>query len=1141
MSTRVEFRRAKVLTNPARFDAPISIQVVLDVFEKPPAEPLDVKFTWAPIWDTVVDQELDELAVGPLAHTGTHELTLESDPPDVTQIPDPTGPTALLLSFCYRGEEFLHLGFNVIVDLEGDLPERFTSCERLTRRISGCVPKQTPIRWDQPPPTPLSCRRLDAGRQDPEEPAAPPSEGERPMKKARLDTGLRSCIDVIFISVVGVHGVNQLFICFATMQPRTSNRTVEMPRDDAAFRILLLGEGNMSFAHGLVKKLSKSRIFQRHHPEKTATRVEGAVHRKELPLRQRHLHLLVTTFDDGSALSEKYPETGPILDYFMSKSRMEIDVVNSVNAACIPQTLGGSHRPHHLIVFNNPHIGFEDFVRQRSLLSHFLRSAASVAGWRDSLPTQVVVALCDEQPRRWDLLGAARRAGLVAVAAVPLTASEYPLYSPKRHQSDTAFPFKHMIQYVLMRYEDCRDVVLQLKTLFAAHGLCGAGQALEDWDRMVQELEAERDVTGTIRSHSGDAVSAPAALLWASEDLHAYASAILPGCPEDQTFCVPLLHPSFAFYAGGPRPGATDAFSPYIAAQDLPGLYALQLDLVAQEQGREEHSPDSAAVRPPPHLDAAVLGRPLTAKETAKLQRFFAHNSRDRRQGHTRPQKPVQEYRCQRCSRTFETAHDLTQHHRSKHSEQPLLHPNMYAAGHRDIIQDTDVDLPADGAPTGVPCDICGLVFRNSTAYDTHLHLLAPSPQTVGGNAASITSAESRRCVVCCPPRINTSSFSTPSRAANARPSRAGNQCRASSAIMAHQRFILGDRKSDMTCSSAGRLVCDLIRRGSLQTASLFLFLPMDSSSLKNSPTGVVEPLAVGQFVRAEYAKGKYEIGKVESIDEDGGTVTISTSNGFDVTLQRITVKRAFLLILDLNGVLVARGRGVCTHRPYVKEFIRFAFENFAVGVWTSGLQRSGDPIIESVMGEYKNRLLFRLYRQDCIDVSTKGNEYGTLKDLQKIFTKFPESFHSVNTILIDDSPGKCSHPDIALCPVPFKDAATQKNDDGLQKVMEVLQQVLEHNSHFPLIQAAEERRARLQQEEREAASAAVAQPGPPEPGSVIQEVSLWSYRLCCDYLMGRCNRKDCGYRHEADDGVSPCSRKGACSKGHAQRWKGTA
>lgn len=178
MTTQVYFRKASVAgPNPSPFDSPITLRVVLELQGKPLQDVIDVRFTWSPIWDTCVDQQLDELEVGPLSHIGTHELALSTDPPQISQIPDPTGPTALLVSFSYKGEEFLHLGFNVLAQFqkklkkeknnskiegkksddksedEEEIPEIITSSEGVTRLIvEPCFPKHTSIKaWEAPP------------------------------------------------------------------------------------------------------------------------------------------------------------------------------------------------------------------------------------------------------------------------------------------------------------------------------------------------------------------------------------------------------------------------------------------------------------------------------------------------------------------------------------------------------------------------------------------------------------------------------------------------------------------------------------------------------------------------------------------------------------------------------------------------------------------------------------------------------------------------------------------------------------------------------------------------------------------------------------------------------------------------------
>ncbi|KPI89352.1 anti-silencing protein a-like protein [Leptomonas seymouri] len=153
MATRIELRKVQVLGDtPAPFDAPIQLHVELEVFEQVPRDAVDVSFTWSPVWDFSVDQQLDEMEVGPFTTLGKHKFTIESDPPDVTQIPDPTGPTALIVSFKYKSQEFLHIGYNVIVNCEGEMPDVFTSASQLTREIGRCYPRLREITWDTKDP-----------------------------------------------------------------------------------------------------------------------------------------------------------------------------------------------------------------------------------------------------------------------------------------------------------------------------------------------------------------------------------------------------------------------------------------------------------------------------------------------------------------------------------------------------------------------------------------------------------------------------------------------------------------------------------------------------------------------------------------------------------------------------------------------------------------------------------------------------------------------------------------------------------------------------------------------------------------------------------------------------------------------------
>ncbi|CUG91583.1 anti-silencing protein a-like protein, putative [Bodo saltans] len=150
MPTRVELVKVEVIgENPDQFDEPFTLRIVLNVLEDPPKGTVDVKFTWSPIWDFPVDQELDELEVGPLSTIGQHELVLECDPPQLSKIPDPTGQTALMVSLQYNKHEFLHLGFSVETHcILEETPEEYTDPSTLRRKIGRCFPKATEIAWD---------------------------------------------------------------------------------------------------------------------------------------------------------------------------------------------------------------------------------------------------------------------------------------------------------------------------------------------------------------------------------------------------------------------------------------------------------------------------------------------------------------------------------------------------------------------------------------------------------------------------------------------------------------------------------------------------------------------------------------------------------------------------------------------------------------------------------------------------------------------------------------------------------------------------------------------------------------------------------------------------------------------------------
>lgn len=163
------------------------------------------------------------------------------------------------------------------------------------------------------------------------------------------------------------------------------------------------------------------------------------------------------------------------------------------------------------------------------------------------------------------------------------------------------------------------------------------------------------------------------------------------------------------------------------------------------------------------------------------------------------------------------------------------------------------------------------------------------------------------------------------------------------------------------------------------------------------------------------------------------------------------------LLILDLNGLLVdivssppkcckadttIRRRAIFK-RPFYLEFLNFCFENFEVGVWSSRTKKNIDSIIDYLMGNMKDRLLFCWDLSHCTQTSFKTleNKYKPLvfKDLRKIWEKHDSNlpwekgyFNESNTLLLDDSPYKAllNPPCNSVFPHTFK--FQNQNDNSL-------------------------------------------------------------------------------------------------------------
>lgn len=580
-----------------------------------------------------------------------------------------------------------------------------------------------------------------------------------------------------------------------------------MSADDrcCTLRILLLGEGNLSFAHALVKRLSASVYFGR-------WKAREAVADDVVVNNAMQCAVLATTFDSSSEVTARYPEVVPILNYFASKSRVHVEYAGNVNATDIEGTLTqcghACYRPH-MIFFNNPHIGFEDQYRQGSLISHFFSSVRAMPtseelnGQGKRLPRQVVLALCDDQPRRWGLMAAAARNGFVCIAATPLLRGDYPEYENKRHQSDARFPYKAMIQYYFMEVTEPMVRELVTNTLppileewptrgssDAVPCLRGISVDTRDWSGAVEAALAtgltpvSADCTGCC---GGAAVAMPLLhrdLLKACQERQAAAAARFSLRSLEVNACFPLLHPTLLHAAseelhgaGLPKQkvdGREDAtrdvrarFSPYIDVRTVGQLYKLQAAI--EDVGAASATSDvvNAGVATdeaevPPTLNPAILGRPLTQRESVKLARYLNRTAA----GGKSTAKQGARYLstsdistasatdtvlcCPYChdandaegQRRFHSQNGYDHHILTKHSGVVQLHPNMHARVHKQIVPGANSDnlealmqsqLHIDGAEMEEKspredryCGVCDLLFSTRAAFDEHLLFLSP-------------------------------------------------------------------------------------------------------------------------------------------------------------------------------------------------------------------------------------------------------------------------------------------------------------------------------------------------------------------------------------------------------------------------------
>ncbi|KAK9699373.1 hypothetical protein RND81_08G169800 [Saponaria officinalis] len=142
--------------------------------------------------------------------------------------------------------------------------------------------------------------------------------------------------------------------------------------------------------------------------------------------------------------------------------------------------------------------------------------------------------------------------------------------------------------------------------------------------------------------------------------------------------------------------------------------------------------------------------------------------------------------------------------------------------------------------------------------------------------------------------------------------------------------------------------------------------------------------------------------------------------------------ERKKLLVLDINGILAdivypppkgykadtkIAGRAVFT-RPFCSDFLKFCLERFNVAIWSSRSRKIIDRLLNYLMGDMKDRLVFCWDLSHCTPSNFRclENKHKTLvfKELRKVWDNYDPHlpwekgfFNESNTFLLDDTPYK--------------------------------------------------------------------------------------------------------------------------------------
>ncbi|KAI3462874.1 hypothetical protein Pfo_019537 [Paulownia fortunei] len=221
---------------------------------------------------------------------------------------------------------------------------------------------------------------------------------------------------------------------------------------------------------------------------------------------------------------------------------------------------------------------------------------------------------------------------------------------------------------------------------------------------------------------------------------------------------------------------------------------------------------------------------------------------------------------------------------------------------------------------------------------------------------------------------------------------------------------------------------------------------------------GSTENLMEGNVTGKRKRKRKrIKTAKIKDLNMHFSSFDVKDAERLYLKMAPITSIRRKLLVLDVNGLLAdivkpapkhcrgdihISGRAIF-RRPFCDDFLEFCFQNFDVGIWSSRSKIIIDKVVNYLLGDLKDKLLF------CWDLShstktgfkTLENSHKPLvcKELRKIWENDGPNlrwkkgdYNESNTLLLDDSPYKALLNPLHTAIFPYSYCYADKNDNSL-------------------------------------------------------------------------------------------------------------